>query len=157
VTGAPVDLGIPGLDQAVEIGRGGFAVVYRAVQATFRRTVAVKVLSRRTADPASYERFIRECEAMGLLSDHPNIVTVFDAGTTSMGNPYIVMAFVPGGSLQDRLDAQGPFTWQAALPLGVKVASALASAHRLGRPRAASSRPASPTPRPRCSPVTGRR
>jgi hypothetical protein len=132
VTGEPVDLGIPGLDQAVEIGRGGFAVVYRAVQATFRRTVAVKVLSRRNADPASYERFIRECEAMGLLSDHPNIVTVFDAGTTSTGNPYIVMAFVPGGSLQDRLDAQGPFTWQAALPVGVKVASALASAHGLG-------------------------
>jgi serine/threonine protein kinase len=75
-----MDLRIPGLEDVVEVGRGGFATVYRAYQPAFRRTVAVKVLNARDLDERSAERFRRECQAMGLLSEHPSIVTILDAG-----------------------------------------------------------------------------
>ena len=64
---APIDLGIPGLEDAILLGRGGFAVVYRAYQPAFRRTVAVKVVSVTEVDQLTRERFSRECQAMGLL------------------------------------------------------------------------------------------
>ena len=103
----PVDLGIDGLQQAQEIGVGGFATVYRAYQPAFRRTVAVKVLATPNLDRASRERFERECQAMGTLADHPHIVTILDSGYTRKGRPYLVMAYLPGGSLQDRVDRHG--------------------------------------------------
>jgi serine/threonine protein kinase len=125
-----VDLGIAGLGPGTPIGRGGFGTVYRAEQPAFRRTVAVKVLDG-TLDPAAQRRFERECQAMGSLSDHPGIVTVFDAGTTATGAPYLVMAFQPGGSVADKLVADGPLAWEEGLRIGVEVAEALAAAHRM--------------------------
>ena len=82
---------IPGLEDVVEIGRGGFATVYRAYQPTFRRTVAIKVLNAGNLDELAQERFRRECQAMGLLSAHPSILTVFDAGFLDNGQAYLVM------------------------------------------------------------------
>ena len=81
---------IDGIDDLVEIGRGGFAIVYRGHQTAFRLDVAVKVLSRSGLDADDRRRFERECQAMGLLSDHPGIVTLFDAGFTADGRPYMV-------------------------------------------------------------------
>jgi len=124
-----VDLGIDGLGPGTPIGKGGFGTVYRAEQPAFRRTVAVKVLDG-TLDPAAQRRFERECQAMGSLSDHPGIVTVFDAGVTATGAPYLVMAFQPGGSLADRLATEGALGWEEGLRVGVEVAEALAAAHR---------------------------
>jgi non-specific serine/threonine protein kinase len=112
------------------VGRGGFGTVYRAEQPAFRRTVAVKVLDG-TLDPQSQRRFERECQAMGSLSDHPGIVTVFDAGVTATGAPFLVMAYQAGGSVADRLAADGPLPWREGLRLGVEVAEALAAAHRM--------------------------
>ena len=125
-----VDLGIPGLGPGTTVGRGGFGTVYRAEQPAFRRTVAVKVLDG-ALDPQSQRRFERECQAMGALSDHPGIVTVFDAGRTARGAPYLVMAYQAGGSVADRLAAEGPMPWRDGLRLGVEVAEALAAAHRM--------------------------
>lgn len=68
---------------------------------------------------------------MGRLSDHPYIVPIYDAGITTTGRPYIVMAFMPGGSLAARL-AGGAIPWQVATDILIKVASALEAAHRLG-------------------------
>ena len=126
------DLGIEGLTDASEIGVGGFATVYKAYQPAFRRTVAVKVLATLNLDDASRERFERECQAMGSLSDHPNIVTVFGAGFTtgSQSRPYLVMAFLPGGSLAERLSQSGTLPWQDASLYGVHLAGALETAHR---------------------------
>lgn len=124
-----VDLGIPGLGPGTVIGRGGFGTVYRADQPAFRRTVAVKVLDG-TLDPTAQRRFERECGAMGSLSDHPGIVTVYDAGVTGRGAPYLVMAFQPGGSVADRLAAEGALSWQDGIRIGTDVAEALAAAHR---------------------------
>ncbi|WP_127500540.1 serine/threonine-protein kinase [Actinoplanes solisilvae] len=117
-------IGVPGCDDAVEIGRGGFGVVYRAWQAEFQRTVAVKVL----AVDIDEARFEREVQALGRLSGHPNIVTVHQAGRTTSGEPYLLMSYEEGGSLADRAAAG----WQEVLAGGVAVAGALEAAHQAG-------------------------
>lgn len=127
-----VDFGVVGCTDAVEIGRGGFGVVYRARQAEFRRTVAVKLLGASMLDDAARLRFEREISAMGSLSGHPNIVTVHQAGFMPNGTAYIVMAFEAKGSMADRISATGPVPWEEALTMGVKLAGALEAAHRTG-------------------------
>jgi serine/threonine-protein kinase PknK len=66
---------IPGYRDFVEIGRGGFAIVYRAQQDVFQRAVAVKVITVLDVDEAARRRFQRECTAIGRLAWHPHIVT----------------------------------------------------------------------------------
>ncbi|MGQ0433340.1 MAG: serine/threonine-protein kinase, partial [Microthrixaceae bacterium] len=125
-----VDLGIAGYDEAVEIGRGGFGVVYTARQAELDRTVAIKIVAGRLDDDAR-RRFDRERRAMGALSGHPHIVTIYASGLTADGQPYIVMEYLPGGSLADRLD-NGPLPWREAIDIGTKLAGALDIAHGAG-------------------------
>ena len=127
----PDELGLPGLTDLVRIGSGGFAVVYRAFQPAFKRPVAVKVITAEV-DDRSRRRFERECEALGVLSEHPGIVTVHDAGFTARGQPYLVMAYLPGGSLAERLSATGALGWEDALRVGGQLANALAAAHAAG-------------------------
>ena len=132
MTAAPLDdLGIPGLVDPVKIGAGGFAVVYRAHQPTFNRPVAVKVLTV-AVDDRTQRQFERECQALGALSEHPGIVTVHDAGVTASGRPYLVMAYLAGGSLADRLGREGPLGWEETVRVGGQLASALAAAHAAG-------------------------
>ncbi len=127
-----MDLGVAGLEDVVEVGRGGFATVYRAYQPAFRRTVAVKVLNATDLDELSAERFRRECQAMGLLSEHPSIVTILDAGFLDTGQAYMVMPFMPAGSLGDRVRRDGPLPWAEASKVAVKLAGALHAAHDAG-------------------------
>lgn len=124
-------LQVDGLEDLVLIGRGGFSDVYRAYQPAFRRTVAIKVIRVPYLTTEVRMRFERECQALGLLSDHPHIVTVLEAGFTEHDDPFLVMNFVPGGSLEDRL-ARDPITWEEAVRTGVKIAGALAAAHDVG-------------------------
>jgi len=126
-----VDLGIEGFVESVEIGRGGFGAVYRAYQPKFGRTVAIKVLFSR-ADSRARLNFERECRILGSLSGHPNIVYVFDAGQTSSGQPYLVMAHMPGGALADRLARSGPLDWWEATDIVIRLAGALETAHARG-------------------------
>ncbi|SBT50507.1 serine/threonine-protein kinase [Micromonospora auratinigra] len=126
-----VALGVPGCTDAVEVGRGGFGVVYRARQAAYSRWVAVKVLSADWAGP-SRARFERELRTLGRLSDHPHIVTLHQAGRTDAGNPYLLMAYEEGGSLGDRLRAGTAGDWRDAVAGGIAVAGALETAHRAG-------------------------
>jgi ATP/maltotriose-dependent transcriptional regulator MalT len=129
--GVPAELVAAGFENPEEIGRGGFGVVYRCSQPELDRTVAVKVL---TADlePDNLERFVREQVAMGKLSGHPHIVSIFQVGTTATGRPYIVMQYHPHGSLDTKIHDNGPVGWADALHIGVKVAGALETAHRRG-------------------------
>lgn len=129
--GIPAELEAAGFQDPAEIGQGGFGVVYRCTQRTLDRTVAVKVL---TADlePDNLERFMREQVAMGKLSGHPNIVNIFQVGTTASGRPYIVMQYHPHGSLGTKIADSGPIGWRDALRIGVKMAGALETAHRRG-------------------------
>ena len=125
------ELAAAGLDDAAEVGVGGFGAVYRCEQRSLERTVAVKVLTT-DLDPDNVERFLREQRAMGKLCGHPNIVSVFDVGTTATGRPYIVMQYHPQDSLRARIHSVGPLTWVETLHIGVKIAGALETAHRLG-------------------------
>jgi len=127
--GLPAELMAASFEDPEEIGRGGFGVVYRCAQPTLDRTVAVKVL---TADleADNLERFVREQVAMGKLSGHPHIVNIFQVGTTRSGRPYIVMQYHPHGSLEAKIQDNGPIGWADALHIGVKVAGALETAHR---------------------------
>jgi len=122
-----VELGIDGYEQAVEIARGGFSVVFRAWDRRFERHVAIKVLSA-NLETTEVDRFARECAAIGRLEGHPNIITVHDAGRLPTGHPYIVMEFLSEGSLASRLE-KGPLDWREATDVGVKLAGALESAH----------------------------
>ncbi len=127
------ELGIPDVEDATEIGRGGFGVVYKAHQARFDRTVAVKVLEQAQLDEAGRQRFERECKALGALSGHPNVVTIYDSGfTPSAGWPYLVLEYLPDGSLGDRIERDGPFDIDTGTEVIIKIAGALETAHRMG-------------------------
>ncbi|RZL84714.1 MAG: tetratricopeptide repeat protein [Rhodococcus sp. (in: high G+C Gram-positive bacteria)] len=125
------ELGGAGFDDPEEIGRGGFGVVYRCTQEDLDRTVAVKVLTVEL-DEQNRARFFREQRAMGRLTGHPNIVSILQVGATDSGRPYIVMPYHPQDSLETLIRRGGPLPLGEALRLGVKMAGAVESAHRLG-------------------------
>ncbi|HXH55747.1 serine/threonine-protein kinase [Iamia sp.] len=131
VPGGPLPA-IPGVDRLVAIGKGGFGVVYRGRQGEFGRDVAVKVLLAHGADERAVELWGREITAMGRLSNHPNIVAVYSAGVTNDGHPYLLMPFVGGGSLHERLRDQGPLPGDDVVRVGVRLAGGLAAAHDAG-------------------------
>ncbi|RZL75257.1 MAG: protein kinase, partial [Rhodococcus sp. (in: high G+C Gram-positive bacteria)] len=120
-----------GFDDAQEIGRGGFGAVYRCTQVDLDRTVAVKVLTVEL-DEENRARFFREQRAMGRLTGHPNIVNILQVGATDSGRPFIVMPFHSQDSLDARIRRDGPLPLDQVLRLGVKMAGAVESAHRLG-------------------------
>src|SRR6185295_15652259 len=82
--------------------------------------------------PDNLQRFLREQRAMGKLSGHPHIVSVFQVGATASGRPYLVMQYHPAGSLDMRMHKVGLIDWRDAVHIGVEVAGALETAHRLG-------------------------
>ena len=88
-----------GFTDVTVVGRGGHAVVYRAEQPAFGRTVAVKVITDADLDPVAFERFERERRALGSMSNHPNILTVYDGGVTRTGQAFLVTEYAPRGNL----------------------------------------------------------
>lgn len=122
---------IPGLSDLVQIGQGGNGVVYRANQHQLRRVVAVKLLAARLDDASAY-RFALEGQALGSVSDHPNIVPVYNADTTADGTPYLIMLLCENGSLDDRLRDGGLLPVPMALDLGIRMCGALQTAHDAG-------------------------
>src|SRR4051794_12062377 len=116
---------------AQPIGRGGMGEIYRATDTTLGRAVAIKVLDQRYAeDEAVRQRFTREALAVARLSGNPSIVTIYDVGEYRE-RPYIVMEYLAGGSLQERIK-QGPVPPGQALEWLEQAAAALDAAHREG-------------------------
>jgi serine/threonine-protein kinase len=113
------------------LAAGGMGSVYRAVDETLGRQVAVKALRRELADdPTFLERFRREARAAAALS-HPGVAAIYDYGEVD-GQPFIVMELVEGENLAERVAARGPLPWQEAFAIGEQVAAALAAAHAHG-------------------------
>jgi eukaryotic-like serine/threonine-protein kinase len=114
------------------IGRGGMGEIFRATDDTLGRAVAIKVLAERYAEDESVrQRFTREALAAARLSGETNIVTIFDVGEWN-GRPFIVMEYLSGGSLDDRLDDSGAQRPSQALAWLEQAATAIDAAHRNG-------------------------
>lgn len=114
-----------------KIGEGGMATVYRGVQLSLNRPVAIKVLSAQLSNnPSIRKRFARESLIIARLN-HPNIIHVIDKGTTSSGRPVFVMEFVEGENLADAIKG-GALDFKRKIDVIVQVCKGLAYAHKLG-------------------------
>lgn len=109
------------------LGEGGMARVYKAVDVVLERNVAIKILlPERQGDEKFLARFDREAKALAQLS-HPHIVKVMDYGKHE-GNPYLVMEYVAGPTLNKRYEL--PMAWNQAFQILLPIVRALDSAHR---------------------------
>jgi serine/threonine-protein kinase len=114
-----------------EIGRGGMGIVLKAFDPTLHRVVAIKVLAPQLATSGvARKRFMREAQAVAAVT-HDHIVTIH-AVEEANGLPYLVMQYVPGQSLQDRIDKEGPLPLKEVLRIGMQTAAGLAAAHAQG-------------------------
>jgi len=113
-----------------ELGHGGMATVYLAARADgyFEKEVAIKVLKVGGSTAEVIARFRAERELLASL-DHPNIATIFDAGTTEEGLPYFVMEYVPGTPITSYLQERR-LTIRDRLGLFLKICTAVEVAHR---------------------------
>lgn len=118
---------IPGYRIEKEIGKGGMATVYLAVQESLDRSVVLKIMDRvqRTASEEMAQRFMDEGRIVASLH-HPNIVTIYDIGLAGE-DLYISMEYVQGGDLKKRMESH--VTPKTALDIIAKIATALDSAH----------------------------
>lgn len=121
---------VPGLSGLSVLARGGYATVYRAIQESVAREVAVKVENRTLDNERDQRRFLREARAAGRMSSHPHVVDLFDAGVTADQHPYLIMELCDG-SYADRM-RDAPLEPAEAREVGIKIADALADAHQLG-------------------------
>ncbi len=110
------------------IGTGGMSTVYRALDETLQRRVAIKLMNREVASESDQlERFRREARAVAQLS-HPNIVGVIDAGEDE-GRPYIVFEYVEGETLKERIRRLGRLPIAEAVAYAIEIARGLGAAH----------------------------
>ena len=121
---------IPGYTIEREIGHGGMATVYLAVQNSLGRPVALKVMSSAlAADRTFSERFIKEARTIALLS-HPHIVSIYDVAVSEHTH-YLALEYIGGGDLKARI-RRGPMSPEMASRVLREIASALGYAHSKG-------------------------
>lgn len=129
VPSQPPDL--PGYDYVSLLGSGGFSDVFLYDQRLPRRKVAVKVLLTEQLNPKTRSRFVDEANVMAQLSAHPYIVTIYHADVAADDRPFFVMEYYSGPSLADQYKHH-PFDVEDALRTGVRLSSAIATAHSAG-------------------------
>ncbi len=135
LTGKPIDLAetLPSVvgrfELIARLGSGAFGTVWKAMDPTLRRAVALKIPTRGALDRDEADRFFREARAAAQLR-HPNIVAVHEVGTDS-GLIYIVSDYVNGSTLQDVLAGKSP-AFREAAKIVAKIAHALHHAHEAG-------------------------
>jgi serine/threonine-protein kinase PknK len=122
---------LPGYSGLEEIGGGAFATVYRATEIDTGRQVALKILKVDTVHSHLLETFHQEIQALGKVSHHPNIVTLYRPLSTPDGRPVLVLELCKE-SLAQVVRASGPLDARTVMRVGVKVAGALETAHRNG-------------------------
>jgi Leucine-rich repeat (LRR) protein len=124
-------LGRIGYYEVLEVlGKGGFGIVFRAFDEKLQRVVAIKVLAPELAvtSPAR-KRFLREARSSAKVR-HENVVTAYAVEEQPL--PYLVMEFIPGETLQQRLDRTGPLETMEVIQFGRQIAEGLAAAHSQG-------------------------
>ncbi|HLJ10469.1 MAG TPA: serine/threonine-protein kinase [Planctomycetaceae bacterium] len=113
------------------VGRGGMGIVLKAFDPALNRHVAIKVLAAEWAHNATARRrFAREAQAAAAVV-HDHVVPIHSVDASGEV-PYLVMAYIPGRSLQERLDRTGPLELKEILRIGSQAASGLAAAHAQG-------------------------
>ena len=111
------------------LGAGGMGSVYEAIHTQLQRRAAIKVLHKSfQQDPEFLQRFSNEARAVNIIN-HPNIVSIVHYGSDDDGSPYIVMEYLEGESLRQRMSRSGRMEQHAAMRIGKQVASGLAAAH----------------------------
>jgi len=111
-----------------QIGGGGMAVVYRAMDTALGRPVAVKMLrSQYVNDEELVERFRQEAQSVAKLA-HPNIVNIYDVGIAD-GEDYIVMEYVDGPTLKEIIRERGPLSAKETVAITSQICQALEHAH----------------------------
>ena len=111
-------------------GQGGMGIVLKGIDTKLSRVVAVKVLAPVLAsNPTARRRFLREAKAAAAVS-HDHVVTIYAVDEACL--PYLVMEFIDGQSLQQKIDRQGQLSLKEILRIGRQVAAGLAAAHEQG-------------------------
>jgi eukaryotic-like serine/threonine-protein kinase len=128
----PGSLGRLGHYEVLElVGKGGMGIVLRAFDDKLHRVVAIKVLAPQLATSGTArQRFVREAQAAAAVT-HDNVLDIHaveDAGPV----PYLVMQFIDGRTLQEKLDRTGPLQLKEVLRIGLQIAEGLAAAHKQG-------------------------
>ncbi|MEZ6138400.1 MAG: protein kinase [Pirellulaceae bacterium] len=131
-TDDPESLGrIGGYEVSGVVGSGGMGVVLKAHDRSLDRVVAVKVMSPHLASSGSArKRFAREAKAAAAVL-HPNVIAIHSVASED-ANPFLVMPYVRGTSLQKRIDLQGPLPLKDTLRIAAQIAAGLAAAHEQG-------------------------
>src|SRR5688572_3057314 len=113
------------------LGRGGYAIVFEALDHRLRRIVALKTILPNHPDPAAAPRLRREAEAMASIH-HPNVCSVSDIGVFDDGRPFFVMDRLEGESLRETLNRETFTNAEAAVDVAIEVLSALHATHSAG-------------------------
>jgi tetratricopeptide (TPR) repeat protein len=113
------------------IGRGGMGTVYRAVQLSLQRDVALKLLTAEQSADASFRQMFLDESILAASLDHPNVVPVYDAGEVQ-DILYMAMRYVPGSDLQGVIRREGRLSAHASVAILEQVAGALDAAHAAG-------------------------
>jgi serine/threonine protein kinase len=114
------------------LGEGGMAVVYRAHHVQMERTVVIKVMQGwLLSNRNSVERFERECKLTAKLN-HPNIVSVYDVGLINGKEPYLVMEYIKGESLADKINNSGALPYATTANIIIQICRGLQEAHSSG-------------------------
>lgn len=114
------------------IGSGGMGVVFKAYDTELNRPVAIKMLAPYLAENGSArKRFAREARAAAAVVDD-HVVPIHNVDSQSDRGPFLVMQYIAGGSLQQRLDDDGPLELRETLRIGMQTAKGLAAAHAQG-------------------------
>src|SRR5256885_8723442 len=139
IVGAPARATELGMERVLQgrykieepLGVGGSSQVYLARDQALNRDVALKVLDPAAASDSNLRKmFVKEARALAQLS-HPNIVAVYDVGEVD-DSPFIVMEYLAGGSLKQRIETTGPLKAGEAVTVSIEVADGLGVAHSKG-------------------------
>ena len=123
---------LPGYRIKETLGKGGMGTVYRAIHTELNRTVALKIFAQKATDHTLFvERLKREGKLMAQLK-HPNVLAIHDAAVMEDGTPYLVLEYVKGEDLQQKLQNEFTLNQRTAVRIAIKVCEGLSAVHQLG-------------------------